>query len=535
MFHWRTPRPFRSHTRLAVHAAISIGLAFAAVSAKADDDDDAPKAAAKPAAKAPVGEPGVVIAPDGAGPAVLTLGSNGESGVFRGSFQDGKSPLSLRKIGTGTVTLIGPGKYSGGLTIDEGTVALGLDGDGSENPTALGTGTVTLKNGASLRLGGKNGRADEDEETIPNNVQIDHGSLVGYAGTQRFTGRVTIGGGGGAFFVTHSGDISFDGDVTGTGPISIDSDDTGAGGTIRITNDLSYMGALTIRPPSPGFSGGRISIEDPEALNQATLVTAAGMRGVAFKPQKKPYTIGALIGTGGIDLQGCKVYAGVLATESLYSGNLTDSTGDGEFAKVGSGTMTLTGAHDYTGRMGVYNGTLVITGSVTAEIKVGDPKIPLSVATLRGTGSVNDLLLQTPGAAVQPGPDAIHTGTLKARNFSMIPGSNLLVRLGGTTPGAGQAGDGSNGYDQISATGQFSLSGNLQVSLINGFRPKRGDAFYVLVTSGPVQAVGHFGNVIGDEIETAGHRFRLTYTADHAANDPHSMTGHDVALIALSD
>jgi hypothetical protein len=114
---------------------------------------------------------------------------------------------------------------------------------------------------------------------------------------------------------------------------------------------------------------------------------------------------------------------------------------------------------------------------------------------------------------------------ITARNFSMIPGSNLSIRLASNTP---------RGYDQIRASGQFSLYGNLEVSLVDGFQPKPGDVFYIMSTSSAAPVLGRFSNLISNEITAAGHRFRINYTADSAKNDPASTTGHDIALIAIA-
>ena len=180
--------------------------------------------------------------------------------------------------------------------------------------------------------------------------------------------------------------------------------------------------------------------------------------------------------------------------------------------------------------MGVLDGTLVMNGAVAGELKVGDPKIPRNRAVLMGTGTLSDLLLQTPGARVQPGSPET-PGALTVRNFSMNPGSTLAVRLG---PDKLRS-DGSSriAYDQIHASGQFSLYGNLEVTVAPGTKPKPGDALFILVTTGTKPVLGRFANFTSDDFTASGQRFRVNYRADSASNDPASSTGHDVALIAL--
>src|SRR5439155_11175101 len=65
----------------------------------------------------------------------LTTGANGGGGTFSGVLQDGGSGkiLALTKSGAGTLTLSNANTYSGGTTINGGTLVARADG-------ALGTG-----------------------------------------------------------------------------------------------------------------------------------------------------------------------------------------------------------------------------------------------------------------------------------------------------------------------------------------------------------------------------------------------------------
>jgi hypothetical protein len=414
---------------------------------------------------------------------------------------------------------------SGGIVLDGGVLAVGNPGTGGEVQAALGSGTITVNNGAILRLG-ESRKSGTTSYTIANYIRVNQGTIDSIRGNPHFTSRVTIGPGG-ATFITHSkgDDMSFDSDVTGAGPVAIDNDSSGTGGDVRFTNDFSLMGTVKLNGKSPGFSGGRLFLGDRDALNQATLDVVAGMRGIDFDLEPKIFSFGGLEGDANIDLKGKIMRVGVLGADLTYSGNLTDSVGGGGLMKSGTGTLTFTGAYFPRTGMSVHFGTLVVTGSIACEVKVGDPREPLAPAVLMGTGTMGNVLLQTPGAVVEPGLPGNATGILTSRNFSMIPGSNLSIRLGGS---------GSLGYDQIRASGQFSLYGNIEVSLIDGFRPKSGDVFYIMVTSGKAPVLGRFSNLVSNEVSAGGCRFRINYAADGTRMAPDSTTGHDVALIALA-
>jgi autotransporter-associated beta strand protein len=411
----------------------------------------------------------------------------------------------------------------GGVSLDGAVLVLRHPGVGLESRPDYGFHGIFITNGATLRLGHLAGQSGA-EYTIANDIEINRGVIESTAGNPHFTGRITVGPRGATFITRSKGqDIYFDSDVSGAGPLSIDNESGGTGGIVRFTNEISLLGTLTITGGSPGFNGGRIFLGDPDALNQTTLVAVAGMRGIDFDPATKVFSLGGLEGNGNIDLQGKILRVGIVSTDTVFSGSLTDSVSGGNLVKSGSGSLTLTGNQSPTANLSVYIGTLVVDGSVESEIKVGNPRIPLARAVLSGTGSLADILLQTPGAILQPGPAGIATGIINARNFSMIPGSNLSIRLG------------DHGCDQIHASGQFSLYGNLEVSLIAGFRPKPGGVFYIMTTTGSAPVLGRFSNLVSNDFTAAGHRFRINYTADYKKNDPASTTGHDVALIVLPD
>jgi hypothetical protein len=72
------------------------------------------------------------------------------------------------------------------------------------------------------------------------------------------------------------------------------------------------------------------------------------------------------------------------------------------------------------------------------------------------------------------------TGKLSvAGTFNLGSGAHLAMQIGGTT-----AGGTSNGYDQIAATGAVSLSGDLQVHLLNTYTYNSADVFNLILNSG---------------------------------------------------
>jgi fibronectin-binding autotransporter adhesin len=119
---------------------------------------------------------------DDAALATLTVGENGNSGSYAGTILDGAGPIALIKVGTGTQMLTGTNTLSGGVAVNNGTLQVDGQLNGSAvavaaNATVLGSGqlggAVTLAANARL-VPGSNG--------LPRTLTISS-NLVENAGT----------------------------------------------------------------------------------------------------------------------------------------------------------------------------------------------------------------------------------------------------------------------------------------------------------------------------------------------------------------
>lgn len=123
--------------------------------------------------------------------------------------------------------------------------------------------------------------------------------------------------------------------------------------------------------------------------------------------------------------------------------------------------------------------TLTKTGAGTMSIQdpnnVGTGIIILAEGTLGGVGTVPGDL-QVIGGTVTPGNSP---GTLNVTGaYAQAAGGTLEIEIAGTTAGSE--------YDQLLVGGVATLDGTLLVSLTDGFSPKAGDQFDVLVAAGLV-------------------------------------------------
>ena len=158
-------------------------------------------------------------------------------------------------------------------------------------------------------------------------------------------------------------------DVVNAGNIvAVDSAMTGSGDLIKLgdgalalrgNNAAGYTGDITV-------SGGTLAIGISDSLGNANRVTVESGARLIIEADEE---WGSLTGGGDVDLGSYYIRVGFDDSDAGLSGTIT---GAGVFRKAGAGTMTLSGASDYSGGTYVDDGTLIAdhdnalgTGNVT--------------------------------------------------------------------------------------------------------------------------------------------------------------------------
>jgi hypothetical protein len=99
--------------------------------------------------------------------------------------------------------------------------------------------------------------------------------------------------------------------------------------------------------------------------------------------------------------------------------------------------------------------------------------VQLAGGVLNGSGTVAKLMNNT-GGSVEPGNSA---GQLNlAAGFTQAPGGQVKIEIGGASP--------VSQHDVLAVTGNVSLSGVVNVELIDGFVPTPGQSFTFLTYTG---------------------------------------------------
>ncbi len=372
---------------------------------------------------------------NGAGPAVLTAGGDNTSTTFSGVLTDGSGSLGLAKSGAGTMILTGANTYTGGTTIDAGTLQIGdgeatgsivgnvtdngtlafdrsdtvtFDGviSGTGGLTQLGSGTLILTSNnpftgtttisaGTLQLGNGGPSGAVNSVLIVDNgiLDIDRSDTITYggsvtgtgsgvkdgAGTLIFTGNNTytggttinegalqIGNGGGTGSIVgnvlinaagatlifdRSDSLTLNGSITGLGGVTLES------GTITLGGDNTYSGATNL-------TAGALRAGSATAFSANSAFTVTGTLDLnGFNN-----TIGSLSGTGVVTNTSAGpavLTVGGDNTSTTFSGSFLAAGSSLGLTKIGSGTLTLTGASAYNGATDIAAGTLQ-AGSASA-------------------------------------------------------------------------------------------------------------------------------------------------------------------------
>ena len=328
---------------------------------------------------------------------------------FNGTLQDGAGTLALYKTGPGLLALSGTNAYSGGTTLNSGT--LNINGDAALGNAAGGvtfSGNSTLQAGAnnitlSLARGltidnGVTATIDARANTLTIAGAISgSGRLVATGGTLALYGTSTLAGTyayatanasllqiNGSLTVPDlyvNGQLAGSGTITTTGGDGLQYQSTAAstfGGTIAGTRQLEIS------------NGGALTLAGANTYQGNTLVDTGGNLLRMGAANALPYGAGkgyVEVDSGGtLDLAGntaningltsngivdnlaagsATLVVGNNNATSTFSGVIQSSSGALALQKVGSGTLTLSGPNTYSGATTVNGGVLAVGASNT--------------------------------------------------------------------------------------------------------------------------------------------------------------------------
>ena len=270
--------------------------------------------------------------------------------------------VGLTKTGIGTLTLTGENTYTGGTTLTSGGLA-------AANSNALSAGTLTLAGGSFY-----------GEGTFSNDIVAQANTISTIA---PLTGTLVLDGA-----ISGPGEIDASTYGSGDAYIDLNGDNSGFSGTYYQPADspqgtvTTYFGSSLSGSVAAAWKidGGVLAGNSDDCLNiqlgslsgnGGTLSNADGNQSVVFE-------------VGGKNQ--CIEFDGVIA----------DDAGTVCLTKVGTGTLTLTGASTYSGSTSIQNGTLALAG--------GDNRLPTGTQVTLGDDQGDSGVLQLGDESVSYDP-----------------------------------------------------------------------------------------------------------------------------------
>ncbi|WP_407977350.1 autotransporter domain-containing protein [Brucella pseudogrignonensis] len=352
----------------------------------------------------------------------------------------------LTKTGTGTVTLTNANGYTGGTTVNAGTLAVSGNGTlGAES------GTTTI-NGGTLELGGTSQTQQalvQSSGTVQNGtVNVDDYTLSG--GTLASTAVINA---------TDAISVSA-GQVDGVLNGAAELTKTGSG-TVTLTNANGYTGGTTVNADTLAVSGnGTLGAESgTTTINGGTLEL-----GGTSQTQQALVQSSGTVQNGTVNVDDYTLSGGTLASTAVI--NATDAisvsagqvdgvlNGAAELTKTGSGTVTLTNANGYTGGTTVNAGTLAVSGNGTLGAESGTTTINGGTLELGGTSQTQQALVQSSGT--------VQNGTVNVDDYTLSGGTLASTAVINATDAisvsAGQVDGVLNGAAELTKTGSGTVT-----------------------------------------------------------------------------
>jgi fibronectin-binding autotransporter adhesin len=237
----------------------------------------------------------------------------------------------LIKSGSATAALSGANTYSGGTTINGGTLSVYSAG-GLGNAA----GAVTVNTGATLYT--------DSGLTISRtgDVTVNGGSLL--TDNNNF-GTISVSGGN--FIANNAATLAVK--LAGTAGLTV-----GGTGETYLWTDSSYTGATVISSGQLTLGGlGAISSQSSLQIDSGAAVNLTGL----YASNNINRTFAGLTGAGVLDGAGGTVTINKASGSDTFSGGIQGGQG---LIKAGAGTLALGGASSYTGSTAVNAGTLLI-------------------------------------------------------------------------------------------------------------------------------------------------------------------------------
>lgn len=461
----------------------------------------------------------------------FTVGVANGTGTFTGTIGGG-SLLALIKTGSGTQTLTGNNNYSGGTTVNAGTLILN---GGTTFDAGIVHGTATVNNGATLQIKGNSSNiwpiASGDTVNVNGGgtLSIIGGTTQDSAST---VGTINLNSTNGSAAVVSTSDNSAirfaqsnNGFLTSTGAVAntfgagIELVKIGAGNTFTVTaasgNTLNITGIIKDYTTLPGTpivvnGTGTVVLSGVNTYSGSTTVSAGTLK-LDMAARSSAVQFGAISVATGATLE---LYNTNTTVDNVLVTGTTNITGSGTVTKTGAGYIGLWNdtdtIKDFTGLVDVQVGTLGSNGNGWQN-SAGLMDLNVASAAFFDMRTQNVKINRLTGSGTIYSSFSAPTLILGNNNGSASFSGTITNGLGLTKSGAGtQILTGANTY-----TGSTSITGGtLLVNNSTGSGVGTGD---LVINGGTLGGSGFLG--------LAGNAANVTFGASGGTISPGTSPG----------
>lgn len=290
----------------------------------------------------------------------------------------------IKKSGWGSLTLSGINTYLGPTLVSNGTLEIDKGGSLSNETNVLveKNAKIVFRTNDTINLLEGEGTVELDLSS-----RLSIGGGISSSQDSTFYGKIVDGGNSqGSVTKLGEGVLTLYGENTYTGDTQVNS------GVLKVVGSLAGTTSIDIS------KNAVLAVTSGGSLNDSAAVT---IQKGAYYIAATNDTIGSISGGGSINIDGEQALwskanqtltVGALNQDSTFSGVIS---GDGTFAKTGSGILTLSGANTFSGTTSINEGTLKVSGSLgdSAAVIVSsgatyDVDSTDTIGSISGAGSV---------------------------------------------------------------------------------------------------------------------------------------------------
>ncbi len=359
---------------------------------------------------------------------------------------------AVAKVGLATLALGGTNTFTGGTTVNSGTLQLAS--------LAAQNSTVTTGTGGVMSFLYVNG---ESSTAVSIGGLAGSGSVIlqdSFAPSNPVP--LTVG--------TNNQSTTFSGIISGTGSLT-----TGGTGTLTLTNSNTYIGGTNL-------NAGTLNMGNVLALGASGGITFGGgvlqytASSAGFDPSAR-IAPNSSSGAVAIDTNGQNVTFGTGLGGNQFAG----------LTKLGAGTLSLNGANTYSGNTLVSAGKLLVNGSISPSSTM----VTVSAgAALGGNGSVGDVTVQN-GGIIDVSTNNGTTFSVTGLTLGQISTDTSILDFSAGNPNVPQLAIGTDG---------FTTNGGVHTVTVNFLGSGAQPGTYTLATySGAIVGTGSPAFVLGSQ------------------------------------